>query len=665
MNTPAQPNRLIHASSLYLRQHAGNPVDWYEWGPEALTRAIQENKPILLSIGYSACHWCHVMERECFENAELAALMNRYFINIKIDREERPDIDQVYMEAVQAMGINGGWPLHVFLTPQQEPFFGGTYFPPQRWKQVLQGIAEAWTTRRKDISQSAQELTRHLQQNVWPGSSQTDPSGHYIAATAYQRLTSAIDPRHGGLSKAPKFVLPAVWRWLLGYGYLTGNEEAFASVILTLNHIAAGGIYDHVGGGFARYSVDEKWFVPHFEKMLYDNAQLIELYSEAWMVTRNERFREVVYETAAWLEREMTHPEGGYYAALDADSEGEEGKYYTWTFNELAEALGTHAGNWADFLHVLPEGNWEEGRNILFRKPGQPTPANWPATRQKLLNCRNRRVAPACDKKIIAGWNAMTISGLCAAYRAFADPWFLKKAVACLQFLQNHLLKGGHLLHAYFEKPLPIEGFLDDYACTIRACLDLHQCTLDEHYLGQALQLARKVLANFGDETPYLFYTSAGAEKLIARKKEIFDNVIPSSNSLMASNLLVLGYLLDREDLTHRAHQMLNNLHTLTREEPVYMANWGLAQLRMQATRCDVVVHGGDALRAELQQHFHPFVLYARASESGTIPMAHGKSASQTPAVFICPNNTCLPPFNNTAQSLQQLERLARSFREN
>jgi uncharacterized protein YyaL (SSP411 family) len=662
MSTARQPNRLINASSLYLQQHAWNPVNWFEWGDEAFSLARQENKPVLVSIGYSACHWCHVMERECFENPELASLMNKHLVCIKVDREERPDIDQLYMDAVQAMGLNGGWPLNVFVTPHQQPFFGGTYFPPSRWKQLIEGIAQAWAMRREEILKSAEELTQHLQKDVFTQIQSPANEQAYNPHHAYNKLCAALDMRLGGLAKAPKFVLPAVWRWLFHYGYLAGHQEAINHALFTLHHIAAGGIYDHIGGGFARYAVDEKWFVPHFEKMLYDNAQLIELYSEAWMISGEERFREVVAETITWLQREMHHPNGGFFSAIDADSEGTEGKFYTWTYREIAEALGSEAPNWLSFFHVLPHGNWEEARNILYRTPRQPTPSGWCEARNKLLNLRNLRPRPACDQKIITAWNAMTITGLCTAYRAFANAEYLNLALRCFSFLENNLIREQTLLHGWNEKPLAIPGFLDDYACTIRACLALHQCTLNERFLLPALRLTEEVIRHFSDPaSPFFFYSSSTAEKLIARKKEMFDNVIPASNSLMAENLLVLGQLLERHDFTEKALQMTRAVTALTQEEPVYMANWGIAQLRQQGTRCQVVIAGNDAVRKQLQQHFHPLVLYARATDTGLIPLAAQKHTADT-AIFVCVNNTCLAPVSQPEQAIEELTRQAKAF---
>lgn len=658
-------NRLIHSGSLYLRQHAFNPVDWHEWSDEAWIKARAEDKPVIVSIGYASCHWCHVMERECFENEELAGLMNRYFICIKVDREERPDIDQIYMDAVQAMGLNGGWPLNVFLTPNQQPFYGGTYFPPGSWKQVLTGIADAWQQRREEIVQSAVHLTDHLKNDIGKNLQSTSLAA-YQAPQAWQKLKTKIDQRFGGLAKAPKFILPSVWNWLLRYHYLTKETEALEQLSFTLHQIAAGGIYDHIGGGFARYSVDEKWFAPHFEKMLYDNAQLIALYSEAWMMTGDERFREVVYETITWLKREMQHPQGGFYSAIDADSEGEEGKFYTWTWTEFTEALGSEADKWSGFFHVLPEGNWEEGRNILFINPQQTRPDGYNEVRKVLYACRDKRVRPVCDKKIITAWNALTISALCTAYRAFGETDFLELALNGINFLNTNLYSKGRLLRSWNDQPSVVEGFLDDYACTIRACIDIHQVTLDEEYLKQAVQLTDKVLNDFSEHSePFFFFTSVNAEQLIARKKEIFDNVIPSSNSIMAENLLVLGRLLEKKDYEECGY-MLETTAGLCQDEPVYLSNWANALLRAQAVPCEVVLNAEDPreLLQPLQKNFHPFVLFAKAHENSLIPMAKGKQ-SVKPAVFICPDNSCLQPVNDVAQANQLLKIHARSLSRN
>ncbi len=365
-------NRLIHSTSPYLLQHAHNPVDWYEWGKDALDKAARDDKPILVSIGYSSCHWCHVMERESFEKENIAEVMNKFFVCIKVDREERPDIDQIYMEAVQILGVNGGWPLNVFLTPDQKPFFGGTYFTPQVWVEVLNNINRAYQGNRKQIEDTAEELRLHLLTSEVERYKQKPVDSELIQDLneIYNRLEPKFDKKWGGQDKEPKFIMPSVWLYLLRLAHLTKNSEALSHVVFTLQKISMGGIYDQIGGGFSRYSVDRYWFAPHFEKMLYDNAQLLSLYSEAYSITKDDAFKDVVYETFQWLEREMTHPNGGFYSALDADSEGVEGKFYTWSKAELQEKLGDHEALISSYYGIKDQGNWEHDGNILMRTKG-------------------------------------------------------------------------------------------------------------------------------------------------------------------------------------------------------------------------------------------------------------------------------------------------------
>jgi len=398
-------NRLIHTASPYLHQHAYNPVDWYPWGSEALQKAKREDKPILVSIGYSACHWCHVMERESFEKNDVAAVMNEYFVCIKVDREERPDIDQVYMEAVQALGVNGGWPLNVFITPDQKPFFGGTYFSPQTWVQVLKNINNAFIANRGKVEDTAEELRLHLLKSDVERFRQTNSSNELKTdpSLIFQNLEKRFDHHLGGMNKAPKFVMPTIWLWLLRYHSINKNESALSMVNLTLSKMARGGLYDQLAGGFARYSVDANWFAPHFEKMLYDNAQLMSLYSEAFSITKSERYKEIVYDTFHWLSNEMTSAEGGFYSALDADSEGIEGKFYCWTYSELEEVFGKETDKVAAYFQATTEGNWEHGMNILL-DTHEHADDSIKSIKEKLLQARSKRIRPGLDDKILTGW---------------------------------------------------------------------------------------------------------------------------------------------------------------------------------------------------------------------------------------------------------------------
>jgi uncharacterized protein YyaL (SSP411 family) len=654
-----KPNRLLQATSPYLLQHAYNPVDWYEWGGEALTKARQEDKPILVSIGYSSCHWCHVMERECFENTDIASLMNEFFVCIKIDREERPDIDQVYMEAVQAMGINGGWPLNVFLTPDQKPFFGGTYFPPPTWAQVLTNVHKAFQARRSEINQSAEELTQIL---ASPGLSKFNTEKAVSFAESlqviYQNLEKKFDRTYGGIDKAPKFIMPSVWLWLLRFHYLSGNQAALNQINLTLKNIFYGGIYDQVGGGFARYSVDGEWFVPHFEKMLYDNAQLISLYSEAFQVTGDAEYKQAVYETFGWLMREMTHPQGGFYSALDADSEGIEGKFYRWTYPEVVSVLGDAAGDLCTFYNIIPKGNWEQGTNIPFRTPGIKPPEKLTYHKEQLLHHRSKRIQPGLDNKILSGWNAMTISALVDAYHAFGDSGFLEIARKAMSFMETNLLEGDVLYRSWNTKRSTTEGFLEDYACLIHALLKLYEATFNEQWLKKAVRFTEKAIADFYDpDDGYFFYSGRHAEQLIARKKELYDNVIPASNSVMAQNLVLLGKLLDQHEWISTGRKMIHGMTELILNEPNYMANWANAWLAANAQLAEVAFVGSGhlACKTEFKKRFHPTTLIMGTETNSDLPLLQGKKAGDKTVIYVCYDKTCKQPVYSVDDALQQL----------
>jgi uncharacterized protein len=652
-------NRLIHSTSPYLLQHAHNPVDWFEWGTEALTKAKQEDKPILVSIGYSSCHWCHVMEHESFEDNDIASLMNEFFVCIKVDREERPDIDQVYMEAVQALGANGGWPLNVFLTPDQKPFFGGTYFSSAAWSQILINVNTAFKEKREQLSISANELTTHLatseiaryqQANQWKELKEEIES-------SYRSIESKFDHIWGGVEKAPKFIMPSVWQWMLRYQYLTKNEAALTHTNLTLKKILQGGIYDQVGGGFARYSVDKEWFAPHFEKMLYDNAQLLSLYAEAYAITKDEDYRQAVYETFAWLQREMKHEQGVYYSALDADSEGEEGKFYVWTNQQLEDCLLEDSKLAQEYFECTEEGNWEHSNNILKRSSTLKIPKEkLAAIKQTLLNEREKRPRPGLDDKIITSWNAMTIIGLVDSYRYLQDEFFLKAAISSIQFIEKNLVEGDAIYRSFKGKRSNTEGFLDDYACLISAYTALHQATLDESYIEKAKRFTEITFLKFFDSSDgYFHYTSSSAEQLIARKKEVFDNVIPSSNSVMARNLLLVGSLVDIEEWKTIAERMVNNLSHVIRSEINYTGNWGMALMESQRSFTEVVLAGDstEGFQKQLQQTYHPFNLYLKAVKGSVLPLTAQKVAINNQAtIYVCVNKTCKLPVHSVEEAL-------------
>ncbi len=656
------PNRLANATSPYLLQHAYNPVDWFEWGAEALEKAKREDKPILVSIGYSSCHWCHVMERECFEKEDIAAMMNANFVCIKVDREERPDIDQIYMEAVQAMKQHGGWPLNVFLTPDKLPFYGGTYFPPAQWTSVLQQLSDAYKKRRKEIDESAVALGQHLQTSDLQRFAR-DPKAKAFTREAldsmFNTLTARFDKSWGGMDKAPKFVMPSIWLFLLRYFHISKNNEALRMVTLTLEKMTRGGLYDQVGGGFSRYSVDGQWFAPHFEKMLYDNGQLLSLYSEAYAATQNPLFREIVYDTTAWLVREMSDPAGGFYSALDADSEGTEGKFYTWTYPELEEALGSDLGAAAGYFQISTEGNWEHGRNILLQLEGNTTPEAIQSARKKLLNARTKRVRPGLDDKILAGWNGITVIGLVDAFRTFGDPDFLELALKNISFLELHLIADGRIYRAFKNKRSQTEGFLEDYAFVIQAYLALYQVTFDEGFLRKSASFCEYAITNFYDPAEgYFHFSSTTGEPLIARKKEIFDNVIPSSNAVMARNLHHLGTMMDSDEWKSMAVEMAGRLAELTESEPGYMSYWGILFTELTAGLAEVVITGKncETMRKEFHSHYQPFAVTLGTETASNLSLLQGRESKDgNTLIYVCFNKTCKLPVDNVRKAISQL----------
>ncbi|HEX8041885.1 MAG TPA: thioredoxin domain-containing protein [Chryseosolibacter sp.] len=666
-------NRLIHSTSPYLLQHAFNPVDWFEWGDEALSKAKAEDKPILVSIGYSACHWCHVMEREVFEKDDIARLMNQNLICIKVDREERPDIDQVYMEAVQAMGINGGWPLNVFLTPDQKPFYGGTYFPPDQWVQVIRGIENAYRNRRAEVETSAEELTKALAgHDASRYKKETEAADlKQDLASISAKLKPSFDKTWGGLEKTPKFIMPSVWRLLLRCYRVTRDEELLQHVLFTLKKIAMGGIYDQAGGGFARYSVDQYWFVPHFEKMLYDNAQLMSLYAEAFALTGDGQFRTVIDETFEWLQTEMMDGHGGFYSALDADSEGEEGRFYVWTAAQIRDVAGEDADLFVEYYSIKEKGNWEPDKNILMRvhneedflKKHNLSPDAWKQKlkrmKDRLLEVRDQRVKPALDDKIITGWNAMTVVGLVDAYKALGREPMLQAALRNMQFIENELTEGLTLFRSWRKKRSNVKGFLDDYAYVIQACIRLYEVTFDEYWIRRANALAHHTVDNFFDPADGFFrYARQDAERLIASRKEIFDNVIPASNSVMAQSLYHLGIIFDDNVLKTISEKMTFSLGHLIASEPNYMSNWGIAYAEMKKGMAEVVFTGKDARAAarEMFRTFQPFVIAMGAEKESNLPLLEGKTAmNDRLTIHVCYDKSCRRPVDNVVEALEQI----------
>lgn len=661
-------NRLGKETSPYLLQHAHNPVDWFPWGEEALANAKAANKPILVSIGYSACHWCHVMERECFEQENVAVVMNEHFVNIKIDREERPDLDAIYMDAVQAMGVQGGWPLNVFLMPDGKPFYGGTYFAQRNWLELLKAVNNGFVNHKDELQQSAEGFTENMVSNESAKYSLLSEPQVFTGedlTTMYQKLAGTVDLEWGGFQRSPKFPMPSVWLFLLRYvQYLKATnasvlqvEEAEKSLKITLDFIAAGGIYDQLGGGFARYSVDGEWFCPHFEKMLYDNGQLLSLYSEAYCLTKSEVYKETVSETIDWLKREMLSPEGGFYSALDADSEGVEGKYYVWTYAEIQQILGEKTAAFCDAYQVTMKGNWEHGVNILWKNGNQlGLNSQFKEEIALLSEERGTRVRPGLDDKILCSWNGLLLKGLVDAYRVFGENTFLELALQNAHFIQKNLLEDAILWHSYKNGEAKIMGFLEDYAAVIDAYTHLYQVTFDEQWLHLAEKMTLYVWQNFWDDNDELFFfTDEKAEKLIARKKEIFDNVIPSSNSMMAKNFYTLGMLLERTDFIEVATLMVSKMKKLLLSNVEYLTNWACLASQLVRPTAEIAIIGENAeeLRKELETYYLPNKVVTGTATMSELPLLEGRMQTKGETrIFVCYHKTCQLPVSTVVEAL-------------
>jgi uncharacterized protein YyaL (SSP411 family) len=643
-------NRLAQETSPYLLQHKDNPVDWYPWGEAALDRAREEDLPILLSIGYSACHWCHVMERESFEDEETARLMNESFVCIKLDREERPDLDAIYMEACQAMTGHGGWPLNVFLTPEQVPFYAGTYFPPEQrggmpsWRQVLEAVADAWEGRRDEIRTGSGRIAQRLQGGalLQPSTEVMDPRS---LDEAVQRLREAYDPAHGGFGGAPKFPPASAIEFLLRRGETEMTSH-------TLHAMASGGMYDQVGGGFSRYSVDPYWLVPHFEKMLYDNALLARAYLHGWQVTGDELLRTVCCETLDWALREMRAPEGGFLSALDADSEGEEGRFYVWTLDELQEALGEDAEEAIAWFGATQNGNFE-GRNILVRGSEDP-PEGLGEWKRRLYEVRSRRPWPGLDDKRLTSWNALMISALGEAGAVLGRADYLDAARACAEFVLRDLRDAeGRLLRTYKDGQAKLNAYLEDHAFLLEALLTLYESSFDPRWFAAARELAEAMVERFADEQNGGFFeTSSDHEQLVARRKDLEDHPIPAGNSSAAYGLLRLAALTGEHRYESRAESVLRLLHQLAPQHPQAFAHLLQAlDFHFEPTR-EVALVGEDVTELErvVRGAFRPHLVLA-GGESDGVPLLEGRQpVDGRPAAYVCEHFACKAPVTEPAE---------------
>jgi uncharacterized protein len=657
-------NLLSKETSPYLLQHANNPVNWVAWNDESLEKAVRENKPIIVSIGYSACHWCHVMEHESFENEAVAAIMNEYFVCIKVDREERPDVDGIYMEAVQAMGIHGGWPLNVFLMPDGKPFYGGTYFPPNKWAGICENIAEAFVNNRDELQKSAEGFTQNMLV------SEADKYGLKSSEILFKEndfrliinsLVEKSDPTWGGLDKAPKFPMPSIWLFM--FDFLKQSKykksENFANtetqLKITLDRMAFGGIYDQIGGGFSRYSVDGEWFCPHFEKMLYDNAQLLSLYSKAYQQFGAVLYEETVCQTIGWLKREMLTSDGAFYSAQDADSESIEGKFYIWSKAEINQILGDKSEEFCNAFQITEEGNWENGGNILW-KNDHFLNSKFEKEIEILLATRNKRIFPGLDDKILCAWNGLLISGLVDSYKAFPDKEFLQLAINCGEFIKNNFYKNGKLLRSFKNGEVKIEGFLEDYAAVISAFTALYQVTFNENWLSLAETLMITCLDEFFDETDQFFnFSSNKTQQLIANKKELFDNVIPCSNSIMAHNLYDLGVLLSKNDFSDLSKTMVLKMRKLILSNGDYLSNWANLALKQSQPKIEIVVFGKNCyeIKQEIQKYNLPNCYLLGTEKESNLPLFEFRQPPENKTfIYICINNTCSLPVENVEDAV-------------
>lgn len=669
----AHKNHLIHETSPYLLQHAHNPVNWYPWSDEALAKAKAEDKPLIVSIGYSSCHWCHVMEDESFEDEGVAEIMNNHFVSIKVDREERPDLDELYIDAVSLMTGRAGWPLNVIALPDGRPIFGGTYFPKEQWMEVLNEISRVYREEREKVLDYAKKLENGIQQInlVEPVNDQKEKPPREAIDAVYAQMESNFDTKHGGRETAPKFPLPDNYRFLLRYYNLSRNENALSHVNLSLTQMAKGGIFDQIGGGFHRYSTDEKWKVPHFEKMLYDNGQLLSLYAEAYQVTHDTLYKDIASSIAQFLKREMQSPEGGFYSAIDADSEGAEGKFYIWTETDLDEALAEDHELAKAHFGINEEALWEKGQNVLlvaktapelaseFRMQEEDVREKLGKAYQKLFRERAKREGPALDDKCLTSWNSLALKGLEDAYKIFGDSTYHEMAKANINFIKKHLVIDQELYRSYKDGQTKIKAFLEDYAHLIQAYIQYYENTFEESILWEAKGLMEQAIDRFFDESNGMFYsTSKHQEKLITRKIDFSDNVIASDNSAMAYNLFALSHLFNIPDWYEKAQTMVLTIQSQMKKNPEFFSNWAGLHTLMAGNFYEVAITGPNALsqRFALEQAFLPNkVLAGTYAQSSQLPLLKGRLTDQNTLIHVCTNQTCQAPTTEIKEALASL----------
>jgi uncharacterized protein len=676
-------NHLQYETSPYLLQHANNPVDWHAWKPEAFAKARELNKPILVSIGYSTCHWCHVMEHESFENQQVAAYMNAHFVCIKVDREERPDVDQIYMEACQLITGQGGWPLNCFLLPDGRPFYAGTYYPPQpmynrpSWSQVLQNISGAFVGKPEVVEDQANKLMEYIERsdkklvNNIEGLEVDAVFDAVFLEKIYKSLSDRFDEDEGGFGGAPKFPGAMSLSYLAAHYEYTKDEDALDHLNLSLQKMIMGGIYDQLGGGFSRYATDQAWLIPHFEKMLYDNALLVSTLADAYRLTQNELYKTTIQETLDFVLRELYDSEGGFYAALDADSEGVEGKFYVWNLSEIQAILGEDAELFAQFYDVSEEGNWEEV-NILWRQESEDafcekhhldknifnTKIN--ACKQKLMAVRDTRIRPGLDDKILLAWNAMMCSAFAAAYQAIGDERYKTVVEQNISFIEKRFVVDGQLRHTYKNGITQYDAFLDDYAFYILALTDAYQITFNADYLAKAKTYLNDVITNFYDPSDGLFfYTSTKQSDIVIRKKEMYDNATPSGNSSIALALARLSIYFDESQYQNILERMLLTMKDSVRLHSTSFSRWAQVMQQQTLGMREIVCVGEQAeiFAHELQKHYLPNTIYMVSKHGDeTMPLLEGRYNQGVTHIYICTKQSCSAPLDSVQEALSNVK---------
>ena len=678
VNEHAYTNDLIKETSPYLLQHAHNPVNWKPWNNQTLEKATTENRLMIVSIGYAACHWCHVMERESFEDSTVAAVMNQHFIPVKVDREERPDVDQVYINAVQLMTGNAGWPLNVITLPDGRPIWGGTYFPKDRWLEAIEQVQELYASDPHKLEEYASRLEEGIKSMdlISLNTDEIDFS-NYDTDTIVARWAQNFDTRLGGIRGTPKFMMPNSISYLLKEAWIKKDTSLMKQVQLTLDKIAFGGVYDHIGGGFARYSTDEKWHIPHFEKMLYDNGQLVSLYSDAYLITQNPLYKEVVEETLEFVAREMTSSESAFYSSLDADSisesdELEEGAYYIYTEEELQALLKEDFNLFQEYYNINGYGKWEEeNAYVLIRnKEDSEIIKNFSITNEELqekkkqwkaslLTHRNQRPKPRLDDKTLTSWNGLMLKGYIDAYKVFQKQEYLDIALKNAQFISDKQIQvDGSLFHSYKDGKSTINGYLEDYASVTEAFIALYEVTLDEQWIRKAKGLVDYAYSKFYDKELGMFYfTSKDDSQIVTRTIEYRDNVIPASNSIMAKNLFVLSHHFDEKNYAATAQQMLKNVKDEMEQYPGGFSNWLDLLSKYQSKYYEIVVVGKDAIEKtkQLNQHFLPQKLIAGSIKENKLPLLEGRYLDGETYIYVCVNNTCKLPVSSVEEALKLL----------